>query len=70
MPRTRSIFFRAHSAHGFAFKLHTEQFTRVGGLELGVELGALSVDHLEACSPAQLSQLSPPPQRSPPFFPA
>ena len=39
--------------HGLAMKLHTEQFQRVGGLELGVELGALSVDHLEICTAAQ-----------------
>jgi len=35
---------------GLSIKLHTEQFQRVGGLELGVEMGALSVDHLEVCS--------------------
>jgi imidazolonepropionase len=38
---------------GLSIKLHTEQFQRVGGLELGVEMGALSVDHLEVCSPEQ-----------------
>lgn len=40
-------------SHGLAIKLHTEQFQRVGGLELGLELGALSVDHLEVCTPEQ-----------------
>jgi imidazolonepropionase len=40
-------------SHGLKIKLHTEQFQRVGGLELGLEMGALSVDHLEACSPEQ-----------------
>ena len=40
-------------SHGMKVKLHTEQFQRVGGLELGLEMGALSVDHLEACSPEQ-----------------
>ncbi len=40
-------------AHGLAIKLHTEQFQNVGGLELGLELGALSVDHLEACTEVQ-----------------
>jgi imidazolonepropionase len=44
--------------HGLAIKLHTEQFQRVGGLELAVKMGALSVDHLEACSPEQLSLLA------------
>ncbi len=40
-------------SHGLKVKMHTEQFQRVGGLELGLELGALSVDHLEACSEEQ-----------------
>lgn len=44
--------------HGLALKLHTEQFHRVGGLELGLRTGALSVDHLEACSPEQAGLLS------------
>jgi imidazolonepropionase len=44
--------------HGMKIKLHTEQFQRVGGLELGVQLGALSVDHLEACAPQQLALLA------------
>ncbi len=44
--------------HGLAVKLHTEQFNRVGGLELGLRLGALSVDHLEACSPEQVARMS------------
>ena len=41
--------------HKLAIKLHAEQFHRVGGLELAVELGALSVDHLEACGSDQFS---------------
>src|SRR6201999_3650926 len=44
--------------HGLAVKLHTEQFNRVGGLELGLRMGALSVDHLEACSPEQVAKLA------------
>jgi len=44
--------------HGMKIKLHTEQFQRIGGLELGVRLGALSVDHLEACVSEQLALLA------------
>jgi imidazolonepropionase len=44
--------------HGVATKLHTEQFNRVGGLELGLRLRALSVDHLEACSPEQVATMT------------
>jgi imidazolonepropionase len=49
---------RAAQAHGLAIKLHSEQFQRIGGLELAVEMSALSVDHLEACVPAQLPLLA------------
>jgi len=45
-------------AHGLKVKLHTEQFQRVGGLELGVEMGALSVDHLEVCAAEQCGLLA------------
>lgn len=48
----------AARAHGLAIKLHTEQFQRIGGLELGLRLGALSVDHLEACSPNQIPAIA------------
>jgi imidazolonepropionase len=40
-------------SHGLGIKLHTEQFQRIGGLELGLRLGALSIDHLEVCTPVQ-----------------
>ena len=50
--------FACAAAHGLAVKLHTEQFQRVGGLELGLRMGALSVDHLEACDAAQLPLLA------------
>jgi imidazolonepropionase len=39
--------------HGLSIKVHAEQFHSVGGLELALRLGALSVDHLEACTPLQ-----------------
>jgi imidazolonepropionase len=39
-------------------KLHTEQFHRVGGLELGLELKALSIDHLEVCRPEQYAAIA------------
>jgi imidazolonepropionase len=44
--------------HGLAIKLHTEQFHRVGGLELGLRMGALSVDHLEACVAEQVALIA------------
>lgn len=48
----------AARSHGLAIKLHTEQFQRVGGLELGLRLRALSVDHLEACGPEQIAAMA------------
>jgi len=45
-------------AHGLAVKLHSEQFQRIGGLELAIQMSALSVDHLEACVPEQFSLLA------------
>jgi imidazolonepropionase len=33
---------------GLALRLHADQFTEVGGVPLAIELGARSVDHLEA----------------------
>jgi imidazolonepropionase len=34
--------------HGLELRLHADQFTEAGGLQLGVQLRARSVDHLEA----------------------
>jgi imidazolonepropionase len=42
-------------AHGLRIKVHAEQFHSVGGLELALRLKALSIDHLEACTPHQHS---------------
>lgn len=50
--------FEAARANGLAIKLHTEQFQRIGGLELGLRMKALSVDHLEASVPQQFSALA------------
>jgi len=51
-------FLQCARVHGLKGKLHTEQFHRVGGLELGVRERVLSVDHLEACAGAQLALLA------------
>jgi imidazolonepropionase len=45
-------------AHGLALKLHTDQFHSVGGVPLGIRLGALSVDHLEAAGAAEIEALA------------
>jgi imidazolonepropionase len=38
----------AARGHGLRLRLHADQFTEAGGIELAIELGARSVDHLEA----------------------
>ncbi|HEX7255867.1 MAG TPA: imidazolonepropionase [Gaiellaceae bacterium] len=38
----------AARAHGLALRLHADQFTEAGAIEVAIELGARSVDHLEA----------------------
>lgn len=48
----------AAKQNGLAVKLHSDQFHSIGGVELGIRFGALSVDHLEASGPEQLEQLA------------
>jgi imidazolonepropionase len=52
------LVFYAAKQHGLVIKLHAEQFHNVGGLELGLRVGVLSVDHLEACRPEQFPLLA------------
>jgi imidazolonepropionase len=44
--------------HHLAIKLHSDQFHCLGGVELGIHLGALSVDHLEASGPEQIAKIA------------
>jgi imidazolonepropionase len=53
----RRLFERARSL-GHPIRLHTDQFNRLGGLDLALEFGALSVDHLEASSDEDLRHLA------------
>jgi imidazolonepropionase len=50
--------FHLAKQHGLAIKLHSDQFHRIGGVELGIRLGALSVDHLEASGPEQIAKIA------------
>ncbi|MBX3354464.1 MAG: imidazolonepropionase [Phycisphaeraceae bacterium] len=43
---------------GLRLRLHADQFSVKGGVEMAVELGALSVDHLEASGEPQLRRLA------------
>ena len=50
--------FACAKSHALAVKLHSDQFHSIGGVELGVRVGALSVDHLEAAGEAQIAALA------------
>ena len=41
-------YLEAARTRGLALRLHADQFTEAGGIDLAIELGARSVDHLEA----------------------
>jgi imidazolonepropionase len=49
----------ACAAAGLALRLHGDQFTESGAIPLAIELGARSVDHLEATGPAGVAALAP-----------
>jgi imidazolonepropionase len=42
---------------GLALRLHGDQFTELGAVELALELGATSIDHLEATGPEGVAAL-------------
>ncbi len=51
-------FLRHAKHHHLAIKLHSDQFHSIGGVELGIQYGALSVDHLEASGPDQIARIA------------
>jgi imidazolonepropionase len=51
-------YLEACRAAGLALRLHGDQFTEAGAIPLAVELGARSVDHLEATGPGGVAILA------------
>ena len=51
-------YLEACKAEGLALRLHGDQFTEAGAVPLAVELGARSVDHLEATSDVGIRTLA------------
>ena len=51
-------YLQACAEAGLALRLHGDQFTESGAIELAIELGARSVDHLEATGPAGVARLA------------
>lgn len=50
--------FRAAADLGLPLRVHADQFHSLGAVPMAVELGAVSVDHLEAATPADLEILA------------
>jgi imidazolonepropionase len=51
-------YLEACRAHGLVLRVHGDQFTESGAIPLAIELGARSVDHLEATGPDGSSALA------------
>lgn len=51
-------YLEACKAEGLALRLHGDQFTEAGAIPLAIELGARSVDHLEATGPKGVAELA------------
>jgi imidazolonepropionase len=49
---------RAGKAHGLALKAHVDEFVALGGTTVGIELGAISLDHLDHTPQAELAKLA------------
>ena len=48
----------AGQAVGMVAKIHVDQFNRLGGTQMAVELGAVSADHLEVSETAEITALA------------
>ena len=57
VEQSRRIF-AAAELFGFQIKAHVDQFTNLGGSRLGIESGALSIDHLDAISDEEIELLA------------
>jgi imidazolonepropionase len=55
-PRARR-YLEACGAAGLALRLHGDQFTESGAVPLAIDLGARSIDHLEATGPIGVQEL-------------
>ena len=56
-PEETETICRAGMAHGLRPKIHANQLSLSGGVQVGVKLGALSVDHLEVMDAATIDIL-------------
>lgn len=57
LEQSRQIL-EAGAAHGMKIKAHVDEFTNLGGVKMAVELGAVSVDHLDVSSAEDIQILA------------
>jgi imidazolonepropionase len=57
-PAETEMICRAGMSYGLKPKLHVNQLNSIGGVKAGIELNALSLDHLEVLSHDDIKQLS------------
>jgi imidazolonepropionase len=57
-PEETETICRAGMAHGLKAKLHVNQLNSIGGIEMGIKLNALSLDHLETMTEDDIKQIS------------
>lgn len=56
-PEETTTICKAGMKYGLKPKLHVNQLSSIGGIEAGLSLGALSLDHLEVLSEAEISKV-------------
>jgi len=56
-PEETKHILEAGLEHGLIPKVHAEQMSHFGGIKVGVECGAISVDHLEFCNDTDIELL-------------
>jgi imidazolonepropionase len=57
-PEETTLVCEAGKKYGLRPKLHVNQMQSIGGIEAGIELGALSLDHLETMTADDIDRLS------------
>jgi imidazolonepropionase len=57
-PEEAHRIFVAAGKRGIPARAHVDQFHAIGGVEMAVEFGARSVDHLEASGPTQIAAIA------------
>jgi imidazolonepropionase len=57
-PKETSSVLEAGKKHGLKPKIHVNQFTSIGGIQVGKDNGAISVDHLEVMTDADKKDLA------------